>query len=185
VIKLWYIEHIEYNNYIQFYISQKEFECLFHYNKCIFHFPQLTSLAYVCHCTRVSKIKWCSLFYLCGVMNQRSNGWPCYFQIDKVAIHLVNLYITILTFIHLKLPSNMGIIHAPKQSYVHISKSIIAIDHHLCNKIVPFGLKIIIIFNKNITRFCYGIVNAINLTPITFNKAYQFLNSIITILVFY
>jgi hypothetical protein len=76
----------------------------------------------------------------------------------------------------------MGIIHTPKQSHTHISKSIIAINHHLCNKNVPFGLKVIVVFNKNIIRFYYGIVNVINLAPITFNKTYQFLNSIITIL---
>jgi len=79
----------------------------------------------------------------------------------------------------------MGIIHTPKQSYIHINKYIITINHHLCNKIVPFGVKIIVVFNKNIIKFYYGIVNASNLTPITFNKAYQFLNSIITILASY
>jgi hypothetical protein len=135
--------------------------------------------------TRISKIEWWFLFYLCGVMNQGSNGWLGYFQINKVTIHLVNLYITTLTFIHLKFPWNMGIIHTPKQSHIHISKSIIIINHHLCNKIVPFALKVIVVFNKNIIRFCYGIVNAINLAPITFNKTYQFLNSIITVLVSY
>lgn len=68
----------------------------------------------------------------------------------------------------------MVIIDAPKQSHIPINKSIIAINHHLCNKIVPFGLEVIINFNKNILKFCYGIVNDINLTPITFNKAYIF-----------
>ncbi len=158
---------------------------MFHYSKCILPFSQLISFTYVCHCTRISKTEWCSLFNLCGVMNQGSNGWPGYFQTNKVAIHLVNLYITTLQIIHLKLPWNMGIIHTPKQSHIHINKSIIAINHHMCNKIVPFGLKVIVVFNKNIIRFYYGIVNAINLAPITFSKAYQFLNSIITILVSY
>lgn len=152
---------------MQFYIFQKKSECLFHYSKCIFHFPQLTSLTYVCHCTRISETEWWFLFYLCGVMNQGSNGWLGYFQIGKVAIHLVNLYIATFTLIHLKFPWNMGIIHIPKQSHIHINKSITIINHHLCNKIVPFGLKVIVIFNKNIIRFCYGIVNAINLAPIT------------------